>query len=152
VSGDGVSSAIEGKSPIQVLGISIALFGTLLLILFDHYFNGTVLLWPSIYLVLHVLGMASNVLVWRKLFNDYHLLPFHMTWLSFLIATPTMFVVLVFELMLYPHFPHVDVSFQAIPDMLGLIYAITVAYTINYAVMAWCIRHSAITIVSVLLT
>jgi drug/metabolite transporter (DMT)-like permease len=94
--------------------------------------------------------MASNVLVWKKLFNDHHLLPLHMTWLSFLVATPTMLMVLIFEFMLYPtNFPHVGESWQAVPDMLGLIYAITVAYTINYTVMAWCIRHSAVTIVSV---
>ena len=73
-----------------------------------------------------------------------------MTWLSFLVATPTMLVVLVFEFMLYPtKYPHLAESLQAVPNMLGLIYAITVAYTINYTVMAWCIRHSAVTIVSV---
>jgi len=136
-------------TPMQVIGIGIALIGTIVLILIDHYVFAKVLLWPSVFLLLHVACMASNIIVWRKLFNKHGLLPLHMTWLSFLVATPTMFLVLVFELMLYPNFPHVKASFQAIPDMLGLIYAITVAYTINYAIMAWCIRHSAITIVSV---
>lgn len=73
-----------------------------------------------------------------------------MSWLSFLVATPTMLLVLVFEFMLYPmKYPHLRESWEAVPHMLGLIYAITVAYTINYTVMAWCIRHSAVTIVSV---
>lgn len=137
----------------KAIGIGIALIGTAVLIFLEHYFNKSVLLWPSVFLLLHVLGMASNVLVWKKLFNEHKLLPLHMTWLSFLVATPTMLLVLVFEFMLYPtRYPNLNDSFLAIPDMLGLIYAITVAYTINYAIMAWCIHHSAITIVSVRLT
>lgn len=136
--------------PTQLIGISIALLGTVLMITLAHVFAAKVYFWSSIYLVLHVIAMASNVLVWRKLFNDYGMKPLQMTWLSFLVATPTMFVVLLIELSLYPQFPPAPDSFNAIPDMLGLIYIITVAYTINYSIMAWCIRHSAITIVSVL--
>ena len=139
---------METRRLFKAVGIGIALLGTLLLILIMHFFQ-KVLIWPSIYLVLHVICMASNVLVWRKLFKDTKLLPLHMTWLSFLVATPTMLLVLVFEFILYPSYPSLSDSLEATPKMLGLIYCITIAYSINYAVMAWCVRHSAITIVSI---
>ena len=101
------------------------------------------------YLFLHTLCLAVCIIIWRKLLKEYNNSPTVVAIWSLGSGSFVIFLAYIFLPVWLGKDQDVSNNFEALKHLIGVWFMVTIAYSCNYAILAWATFKSSISVVAI---
>jgi drug/metabolite transporter (DMT)-like permease len=136
---------------VKVAGVCVSLLGLALLIvlyIIEAAVPDLKVFLSNGFFFLHALCQAGNVFIQRKLLIDHNFSPLRLV--TTMIGVAMVLMIITFTIQSQAFETHTwQENFYALGNIIGVLYTVVIANVCTFAIMAWCIRRSSISIVSI---